>query len=87
MGAITIRRLDDETIARLKDVAKQHGRSMEEEARIILARSVGTRWRGQAAVEHYEKLQQEIFGDRILPDTLPIIQEMREADPTEWDGE
>ena len=42
MGAVTIRNLDDETIADLKARAKRHGRSMEEEeARIILRRAVG----------------------------------------------
>ncbi len=36
MASITIRRLDDETKARLRVRAARHGRSMEEEARNLL---------------------------------------------------
>jgi plasmid stability protein len=36
MASITIRRLDEETKARLRVRAAQHGRSMEEEARTLL---------------------------------------------------
>ena len=36
MASITIRRLDDQTKARLRVRAAHHGRSMEEEARAIL---------------------------------------------------
>ena len=35
MGTITIRRLDDDVIDRLKERAARNGRSMEEEARIV----------------------------------------------------
>lgn len=40
MAGITIRNLDDDTKARLRVRAARHGRSMEEEARRILQRSV-----------------------------------------------
>ena len=36
MASITIRRLDDRLKSQLKHRAAQHGRSMEEEARVIL---------------------------------------------------
>ncbi|MBM6699235.1 hypothetical protein H7U32_02600 [Bifidobacterium pullorum subsp. saeculare] len=36
MGTLTIRRLDDQIIERLKDEARAHGRSMEAEVRSIL---------------------------------------------------
>jgi plasmid stability protein len=36
MSSLTIRKLDDETKARLRLRAARHGRSMEEEARTIL---------------------------------------------------
>jgi plasmid stability protein len=87
MGTITIRRLDDDVIAQLKDNAKQSGRSMEEEARIVLTRSVGRKLRGQAAADYFANLRREVFGDRVLPASVDIIREMREADPTKWDGE
>jgi plasmid stability protein len=40
MASITIRNLDDTTKERLRVRAARHGRSMEEEARIILRASV-----------------------------------------------
>jgi len=40
VASITIRKLDEETKARLRVRAARHGRSMEEEARRILQRSV-----------------------------------------------
>jgi plasmid stability protein len=36
MASITIRKLDEKTKARLRIRAAQHGRSMEEEARVLL---------------------------------------------------
>ena len=41
MASITIRNLDDAVKQRLRMRAAEHGRSMEEEARDILRRSVG----------------------------------------------
>jgi plasmid stability protein len=87
MGSITVRRIDDDVIARLKAKAKASGRSMEEEVRLILGQAAGKdRLSGQAAVDHFTKLQREVFGDRVLPSSVPLIREMREADPTKWDG-
>jgi plasmid stability protein len=45
MAALTIRRLDDDLKARLRVRAAQNGRSMEEEARVILAEALGETWR------------------------------------------
>ena len=87
MGIITIRRLDDDVIQRLKARAKRNGRSMEEEARIAVTRSVGQTHRGQAALDHFRSLREEVFGERILPDSTPLLRELRDADPTAWDGE
>ena len=42
MASVTIRNLDDEVVARLKERAKANNRSLEAELREILARSVGT---------------------------------------------
>ena len=40
MASITIRRLDERLKSQLKHRAAQHGRSMEEEARVILRESL-----------------------------------------------
>ena len=40
MASLSIRKLDDEVHARLRDRAARHGVSMEEEARQILTRAV-----------------------------------------------
>jgi plasmid stability protein len=39
MGTLTIRKLDDEIIGRLKERARTRGRSLESELRELLARS------------------------------------------------
>lgn len=41
MGSLIIRDLDDDVKQRLRTRAAEHGRSMEAEARVILAASVG----------------------------------------------
>ena len=41
MASITIRKLDDEVKIRLRMRAAENGRSMEEEARVILREAVG----------------------------------------------
>jgi antitoxin FitA len=41
VASITIRKLDDRLKSQLKQRAAQHGRSMEEEARMILRESLG----------------------------------------------
>ena len=41
MASITIRNLDDDVKTRLRVRAASHGRSMEEEARVILREAVG----------------------------------------------
>ena len=40
MATITIRNLDDDLKARLRLVAASHGRSMEEEARVIISEAL-----------------------------------------------
>lgn len=88
MGAITIRKLDDAVVARLKARAKAAGRSMEEEARQILTQetgasaSVGGRLHGQAAVDYFHRRREELFGDRTLRDTTNILRAIRDEDPT-----
>jgi antitoxin FitA len=40
MGSLSVRKLDDETLERLRIQAAEHGVSMEEEARRIISRAV-----------------------------------------------
>jgi len=86
MSVITVRRLDQDVVEKLKAKARQNGRSMEEEARIAITRSVGGPLRGLAAVDHFTALQKELFGDRVFEDSTDFIREMRDEDPTAWDG-
>lgn len=50
MASITIRKLDDEVKARLRVQAAGNGRSMEEEARVILREAVGPKPKPQNLV-------------------------------------
>ena len=47
MASITIRKLDDEVTARLRVRAAGNGRSLEEEARVILCEAVGPKLKPQ----------------------------------------
>ncbi len=55
MGSISVRKLDDETLERLRVRAAEHGVSMEEEARRILAKAV-------SAPKHLGDLAVRLFG-------------------------
>jgi len=83
MGAITIRKLDDEVVARLKLRAKAAGRSMEEEARKILTDADGPRrLSGQEAIDHFRRLRARTNGGLPLAvSTLDILREIRNEDP------
>jgi plasmid stability protein len=69
MGSLSVRKLDDETLERLRVRAAEHGVSMEEEARRILAKAV-------SAPKHLGDLAVQLFGpsfgiDLELPDRPP----------------
>ncbi|NKB59477.1 MAG: hypothetical protein GKS00_24400 [Alphaproteobacteria bacterium] len=55
MANLSVRKLDSETVSRLRVRAAQHGVSMEEEARRILKRAV-------AAPERIGELALQLFG-------------------------
>lgn len=55
MGSLSVRRLDKETLERLRIRAAEHGVSMEEEARRILAEAV-------AAPKRLGDLAVQLFG-------------------------
>jgi plasmid stability protein len=62
VASITIRNLDDDLKARLRVRAAQQGRSMEEEARVLLRQALdGPR---AAARPHLADLAQSLFGAR-----------------------
>ena len=85
MGAITVRRLNDEIISAIKVRAKEAGRSMEEEARVMLTEAATSprRLTGQAAVDYINRRRQENFGGRMIGiNTTELIREMRDEDPT-----
>lgn len=70
MASITIRNLDDDLKARLRVRAAQRGRSMEEEARVLLREALdGPR---SAAKPHLADLAQSLFGARHGVE-LPVV--------------
>jgi len=76
MASITIRNLDDDVKTRLRRRAAGHGRSMEEEARLILAEAVE---RAPAPAKNLGTAIHELFrpfGDMELE--LPPREPMRE---------
>ena len=79
MTQLTIRRLDPVVIEALKKRAAEAGRSMEEEARKILSEVIvdaqierQRRW-----LKEMKKLQRQLFGDKVFPDSTPLIRQMR----------
>ena len=69
MASLSVRKLDDETLSRLRIRAAKHGVSMEEEARRILKEAVG-------APEHLGDFALGVFGskhgvDLKLPESTP----------------
>jgi plasmid stability protein len=69
MASLSVRKLDDETLSRLRIRAAKHGVSMEEEARRILKDAVN-------APDHLGDLAIRIFGskhgiDLQLPERKP----------------
>ena len=69
MAGLSVRRLDDETLSRLRVRAAKHGVSMEEEARRILKEAV-------SAPDQLGDLALKIFGpkhgiDLQLPERAP----------------
>ncbi len=79
MTQITIRRLDPVVIAGLKKRAADAGRSMEQEARKILSEAVEDQQieRQRAWLKEMEKVRRRLFGDKVFPDSTPLIRQMR----------
>lgn len=85
MASITIRNLDDDLKARLRVQAARHGRSMEDEVRVILRRAVTLPSQGagdsRALLARIRKRVDEMGGGIDLP--IPPRDPMR--DPPAFD--
>jgi plasmid stability protein len=75
MARILIRDLDDETVKRLKDRARRHGRSLEGEARLVLTQAAGMDFHDarKLAQQWHKKL-----AGRKLPDSTDLVREDRQ---------
>jgi antitoxin FitA len=79
MASITIRNLDDEVKARLRQQAARHGRSMEAEAREILAESLG----GAGGVDDLASAVHRRFA-AFAVEQLPIPPRQPARKPPSW---
>jgi antitoxin FitA len=68
MAQVLVRQLSDETVGRLKDRAKRHGRSLEHELREILS---------DAVLEPREEIDRirQAFGVKRFTDSSDMIRE------------
>lgn len=75
MAQILIRDLDDETVKRLKDRARRHGRSLQGEAKLILTQAAGMSLSEarQLALQWHQKL-----AGRDFPDSTDLVREDRQ---------
>jgi antitoxin FitA len=76
MGQLTVRKVDDEIIRRLKIQAAEHGRSAEAEHREILKRAL----MGEAAAEDFWTLARRLREETgpVPGDSADIIRKMRD---------
>lgn len=81
MASITIRNLDANLKARLRQRAARHGRSMEAEARAILAQSLGSSG-NEPNLAHAIHRRFAALGVESLP--IPPRQPVR--NPPEWEA-
>jgi plasmid stability protein len=75
MAQILIRDLDDETVRRLKDRARRHGRSLQGEAKLILTHAAGISSHDarKLARQWHKKL-----AGREIPDSTDMVREDRQ---------
>ncbi len=87
MAVLNIRNLPDDVHARLRVRAAEHGRSMEAEARAILAAACSSDSPEPAAVsvEEIQKWVDELYGhDKPEGVVESLIEERREEARREW---
>jgi len=75
MPDILVRGLDSETVRRLKERARRHGRSLQGEARLLLERAAGAAPEQVAAMLDGWK---ERFAGRRFGDSADLVREDRE---------
>jgi plasmid stability protein len=74
--SILVRDLDGATVERLKERARQHGRSLQGEAKAILERSARTMTMAEARAAA-ERIRQKLAG-REFSDSTDLIREDRD---------
>jgi len=78
MATLTIRRLDDEVYARLRERARSNRRSLEAEAREILTEQAQGL---DALIQDLIAFNREMAAKHgVLPDSTPLIRQMREEE-------
>jgi antitoxin FitA len=76
MASVTIRNLDNETVARLKERAKANNRSLEAELRTILGECAGTSKAADLRA-HAERIA-AMTPDRPQTDSAALLRELRD---------
>jgi plasmid stability protein len=78
MATLTIRRLDEEIYARLRERARANRRSLEAEAREILTERAGGL---EALVDELVRFQAEMVAKHgHLPDSMSLLRDMRDEE-------
>ncbi len=75
MAKILIRDLDDEIVKRLKERARQHGRSLQGEAKLILTQAAGL---SLSEVRQLACQWRERLSGREFPDSTDLVREDRQ---------
>lgn len=78
MATLTIRKLDDDVVERLRSRAKRNRRSLEAEVRHVLAEHSCDPDTMIDRLEAFHREMSEEYG--MLSDSTPIIREMREQE-------
>jgi plasmid stability protein len=76
MATLTIRKLDDAVYQRLKDQARHNQRSIEAEARVILA--AGAKLDREAVIREMDEIRRSLEG-KFKGDTTAWIREERDS--------
>lgn len=84
MATLTIRELDDSAEAQLRVRAAEHGRSMEEEAREILASALAVRRSPAGAVSMAERIRRRF--EPVGGVELQIRDRLADRDPVDFSG-
>jgi plasmid stability protein len=77
MAQVLVRDLDDDTVAVLKQRAKQHHRSLQSEIRTILVDAASFTPPAETA-ERLRAMQKRMFGTNVLSDSASLVREDRE---------